>query len=290
MSREAAMAIATGNPAPPPLAEAPAQAAEQKPVDLDSTRFNHLAKKEAEIVKQREETKRERELLSAELEKYKPIFSKREQIEKLRESDPIAAMRMDGYNEAQIMNFLAAAEDTSTPEERARRAAQEEIKKFQDDQARIAKENQERLNTQTLDNFRKMITQTVTADKEKYEYCNHYGEVAEQLIFDTVDEVLKKDGVVISTQEAADLVETYYEEEDRAMSGLKKRTPREELMAKLSQPTPEAPLKAEVSARPTTPSKTLNSKAVATAASQITRKESPEEKRQRLIERLKNGG
>lgn len=252
---------------------------------MESTRFAHLAKKEAELVKQRAEFKKEQETLTSEREKMKEIHQKLQQFEDMRVKDPVAALKLAGFSETDLFNFIAQAEDKSTPEEKAVRAAQAEIKKFQDEQAKKEKDAEEKRNAEAIDKFRKDISGHVASDKDKYEYCNYNGPLAEELIYETVAAVLEDSKELISVQEAAEMVESFYEEQDKAMATLKKRQPKVE-----ATPAPEAkeePLKSQVAARPTTPSKTLSSKTTATVGSTtIPRKETPQEKRDCLIQKL----
>lgn len=292
MSRDSAMAALTGAPPPAAPAESPGLAAvptNEPPKDLDSTRFANLARKEAEIVKQREAMKvRETELMTRE-EKTKAIENKWKEFEDLKAKDQVAAMKMAGFSDTDLVNFLAAHEDNSTPEEKAAKAAQTEIQKFKDEQAAQAKEAKAKENTQVIDRFKKQITEHVTGDKDKYEYINHHGPMAEELILEWVSEVLNDPQQPPSEnilQEAADTIEAFYEESDQAMSVLKKRQPK---------PAPEAeapkdePLRAEVSSRQAI-GKTLSNKTVATTAGAIPKRETPSQKRERLIEKLRNGG
>lgn len=283
MSHESALALATGqSPTPPPVTEqSPGLAAVAEPT-LDSTRFANLARKETEIVKQREAMKTREAELKAMEERLKPIEAKWKEFEDLKAKDQVAAMKMAGFSDTDLINFLAAHEDKSTPEEKAAKAAQSEIQKFKDEQAKIAKDNADKQNTQVIDRFKKDITAFVASDKDKYEYLNHHGALAEELIFEYVSQVHEDSNEIISLQEAADAIEAFYEESDQAMSSLKKRQPKVEVVE-----TKDEPLKAEVSPRP---SKTLSNRTVASAAATIPRNETPSQKRERLIEKLRNGG
>lgn len=270
-----------GNPGLQPVPEAPKQEA------LESTRFAHLAKKEVELQKQRESFKKEQESLTQEREKMKAIHKKLQDFDEMKLKDPVAALKLAGFTETDLFNFIAAAEDNSTPEQKATKAAQAEINKFKEEQSKKEQEAQTKRNTEVLDSFRKDIQKQIASDKDKYEYCNYNGPLAEELIYETVAAVLEESKEVISVQEAAEMVESYYEEQDKAMSNLKKRKPKEP--ETVIQPQDE-PLRAQVSPRPSTPSKTLSSKTTASVASTVTRKETHAEKRQRLIETLGNLG
>lgn len=310
MGKEQAMAmISTPTPGPvidgaagaltasAPVADTASEAqAPETPKEglIDSTRFSHLAKKESELVKQREVFKKEQETLHAEKEKMKEIQAQITEFESTKQKDPVAALKILGFTETDIMNFLAAQEDNSTPEEKATKAAQKEIQAFRDEQSKEKQAAQEKQNEVIITNFKKDITKHVQADSEKYEYCAHHGPAADALIYETFNRIIKDTPEITKEegwyskllQETTDIVENYYEEEDKRMSTLKKRQPKIDALLDAAPPK-EAPLKAELSPRP----KTLSNQISATVASTtVKRNETPAEKRARLIETVRNGG
>jgi hypothetical protein len=293
MSKEAALAIMTGAPAPAPVAEVTTQSpglAEAPPVEtpkpqeLDSTRFKHLAAKEAEIVKMREEAKRERELIAQERAKLEPAKKEWETFMELKEKDKIAAIKSMGFTDTDILNAFAAVEDTMTPEQKAAKAAQDEIQKFRDEQAAAQAKAQQETNERVLQKFKEDVDAFVTTNKDKYEYINFNGQIGQELVKDTIAAILEESKELISIEEASDLVEAYYEDLDKKMATLKKRNPTPVEAAPV-EPVKEEPLRAEVNPRPAPP-KTLSNKVNATVAATVTRKETPNEKRQRLIRQL----
>lgn len=194
-----------------------------EPKGLDSTKFVELSKKEIQLVKDRDAFKKERE----EFEKVRaPLMAGNDRLLKfdnLLKKDPIEAMKFAGFSETDLINFLAAGEDKSTPEEKAVRLAQEEIKKFKDEQTNEKTKLQEEQETKTITKFKDDILKFTSSQSEKYEYCNFYGDQAQELIYDTVSAVLNDSAEVISIEEATNLVENYYEEQDKLMNTLKKR-------------------------------------------------------------------
>ena len=301
MSKEAAMSALqatiptqTSTPGGSPGLQPDPAAAGGTPTkaEMDSTRFAHIAKKEAELVKQRDTFKKEHETFLQEKEKMREIQKQLNDFNETKAKDPVAAMKLLGFSETDLFNFLAAQEDNIPPEERAAKAAQSEIQKFRDEQAAKEQEAINKRNDSVVSQFKQDISKTVLSDKDKYEYCNYNGPLAEELIYETVAQVYEldlktnPDALPITAQEAADMVESYYEEEDKAMSILKKR-----------QPKPSEEVKEPVKADPTPaanaykqPPKTLSSKTAATVASTITRKETHAEKRARLANKLANLG
>lgn len=258
------------------------------PKDLESTRFSHLAKKESALVKEREALRNEKKEFEAQREKLVAAEKRLQEFDQLKEKDAIAAMKFAGFSDTDIMNYFASMEDKSTPEEKAAKAAQSEIQKFKDEQAKIQQEAQDKKNSEVITKFKSDISKHLASDKDKYEYCNFNGVIAEELILETVYQVLEDTQEVISIDEAAQMVEEYYEGLDKQMSTLKKRQPKEAVEHAKQQ---VEMLKAEVSpGMPNKSSKTLSNKATVTVANTIPKVETRQQKRDRLIQKLANGG
>ena len=86
------------------------------------------------------------------------------------------------------------------------------------------------------------------------------------------------------------MVESFYEEQDKAMNNLKKRQPK----APPAPPPSKEPVRTRTVSKPQTPPltppRTLNGRATATMASNTQMSETFAQKRERLIEKLRNGG
>lgn len=277
MSHESALAAAAPTPVAP--VEAPIEGA--APTEIESTRFAHLTKKETELQKQREEYKKEREALTAEKTKLTEVQKQLEAYEKAKTTDPVAALKLLGFSEKDVQAYMDALANPGTPEEKARKAVQDELQRFKDEQAKQEASVTEKRNAEAIASFKKDIGSVVASDKDKYEFCNYYGALAEELIYETVSAVLQESGDLIPASEAADMVEQYYEEQAKAMKALKKLQAKEEVAEeKLVAKIPEATKSA--------PAKTLTAKTTATTASTtITKKETSSEKRERLIKMLR---
>jgi hypothetical protein len=313
MSKEAAMALATGqpvaqvnpslitgdmggtvNPELTPTETPPA--AQQVKETIDSDRFAMIAKKEAKLVKEREEFKKEQTAIQEERAKLKAYVDKIEAFEAKRKADPIAALKDIGFTDTEIYNALAEGggeKKEPTTEEIARAAAAEEVTKFKTEQEKIAAEAQKAKEQSLVTEYTTKISSAIKANPEKYEYSNYYGKVAEELAVEFATENVKLNGELLSPEEVAEAIEAYYEEQDKAMSQLKKRQPKE------TTPGPTGTIKTEpartrtvvppVGAPPPAPSKTLTNKATATVASTVARRETHEQKKERLIAALKAG-
>jgi len=254
-------------------------------VELDSTRFNLLAKKEAEIQRERESYKKDREAYNADLAKLKGVQEQIATFEKLRETDKIAAIKSLGFSDTDLINLFASLEDNSTPEEKAQRAAQKTIDEFKKEQADNQTKAQQEANKRVLESFNRSIVNEFKRDPEKYEYCNYYGEIAQALVESTATQIIESGGELpfkngqVDYTALVEMVENYYESEDKAMNSLKKRAPKETTTAPIE---PVEQLKPEVSSRPRP---TLSSKTSQTIASTTPKpvNETPDQKKQRLI-------
>lgn len=306
MSKEAALAFATGSPVPvpanPSIIGTPPPAA-PPPVDMESARFAAHAKKEADLVKRQQLHKAELEDFQKRKTQVDDILKRRDQFEDTRKKDPVEALKLIGFSEQEIFNFLAAQEKKElTPQEiaqtEAQKAAKEEADKLRkelaDEKAKNIASNDQAL----LGEYRSGLAQTVEANKEKFEYCAHYGPIAVDLAYRTVLQVVEDSkGTDIPTpEEAMQMIEDMYEEEDKALMSLKKRQSHSgisEVPAKPSQersrvvstpPGSTAPPPPIVRTRPLS-----NAARPTTAAATRTIKETPAQKRERLIAALRRG-
>lgn len=280
MSKEAAMAIATGTPviaeAPPITTQTPLAS---EPVSLESTRFAQFAKKEAQLVKEREAMKLERA-------KYDEVNKKVQAFEDKRKTDPVAALRDVGFSETEIFNFLAAETDAkekaSNPEEIARRVAQEELKKRDDEQSKNAQTAQEKKNAEIIDTYKKSITDVIKNGADKFKANTHFGPVAEEMAFLVAEEAVKAGDDAPSAQEAAEIVEEYYKMQYEDLKTLFEP----KVQAKVEAPVAQDKTKTLAPMLQHNKPKTITNQVVATTASTIQKKESRSEKRERLMRQL----
>lgn len=260
---------------------------------LDSDAAAIMARKEAKFVRERNEWNKTRDIEKAEIEdlkkKLKDPYDKIQAFEAKRKEDPIAALKEIGFTETEIFNFLSSQEKKElTPEDIARAAAQEELGKYKDEQAKLLAEAEKLRDDGIISKFQETISKTIKADSDKYEYIAFYGTEAEDLVFKTVNSVLKDEGKLIDLKEALELVENYYEEQDKAMSSIKKRQPKEALSPGLA-PAPERTRTITPPVGNNPPSKTITNRLSPTASSTVKRAETHEQKKARLIDALKRG-
>ncbi len=299
MSKEAAMAMLTGSPAPAaPSPEIPvAPEAQAAPEPLKSTQFNAFAKKEAELVRQRQALSAERKTLEEASRQYQEFQLKKKE-------DPIAAMKMLGFSETDIFNYMANQQPVElTSEEKAVQAAQkaadERIKAFEDAQMKKEQDFQATQDKQAIATFQSEIAKVMQTNAEKFEYCAHYGEEAQDLAYELTAAVFKESEgkELLKPNEALEMAENYYEEKDKAMSGIRKRQPPK---AEVAPPapaersrtvTPGYPNQKMDQPKPTiSKTRTLTNAATSTVAStRYAGNETRTQKRERLMDRLRNG-
>ena len=307
MSKESAMTLATSavtEAVPTEVTTPPSTTPVDEPAKLDSDRFAAVARQEARIVKERLELKKQLAEAQELKSKLQDPYDKIQRFEQLRAKDPIAAMKEIGFTETDIFNFMANKEEPKEPSaaEIAAKVATDELNKYKLEQKKLAEEAQFAQDKAAIDRYKKGVAEQIEREKDKYEYTAFYGAEAQDLIFDTIKELVTK-GVKWDLKSVLDDVEWYYEEEDKAKNVLKKRQSNGQPTA---QPSGQEPLKAEVKPGLNAPvrtrsvtsaqdivtpaPKTLTNKIAPTAtATMATRNETREQKRARLIEALRTG-
>ncbi len=286
--------------APVEPAKAPTEAPKK---DLDSTRFTQIAKKEAALVKERESFKKELQAFKVqeqEIAKYKEAWKMVNEIAELQKVDEIAAMRKAGFNDANIMNLLSQTQENVSPEERAAKMAKAEVDKYRIEQEakekerdRINQESKKLENDRTIAKFKDDIGNVIKLNADKYEYCNYHGDSAKELVYNTISAILEDSNEMISTDEAAQLVEDWYEEQDKAMESLKKRgkyrappkAKEPEMTQTQVKPISSTRVEAKDFASNKAPVKTLSNKINSSATSFNTQSLTPEQNKQRVIDK-----
>lgn len=286
MSKESAMALMNGTPAPVEVVAPAAPVTEVAPTkEVDSDRFARLAAKEARLVKEREGFKTEQQRLLDERKGLEEVQAKIKHFEELKKTDPVQALKDIGFTEDDMFNFLSGkVKEELTPEQKAEAAAQAAIKKFEDAQEAKAKKEQEDAYDQSIKSFKGEIKSAIAKETETYEFLNYQGALGEELVYETILEIYKIDKEILpheAMKEALELAESFYEEEAKKMMMLKKLAPKVEATpAKVEEP--KAPVKPSIA-----PS--LTNKVTTTIASTVPRPETRAEKRARLEEQLRAG-
>lgn len=306
MSKESAMAVLTGNPVPPPQISTPNGATPpQLPSEtLKSDPFSKLARKEEQILREKQTLKSEREAFQKDRDQVLEAKKKYDEYLVKKQTDPIEAMKMLGFSETDIFNYIANQTPAElSPEEKAIQAAEKaadaRLKAFEDAQVKKQQEAQSQINKELLQGFRNDIKKTIDSNKDHLEYCSYYGKEAENLAYEISTQVVtrSKGTDFVDAKEALQMAEDYYEERDKEMARLKKRQSQVSTFAKASPPVSTERTRTlsngPVSEAPKpaiTKTRTLHNGATSTVAStRQTRTETRDQKRDRLIEALKNG-
>lgn len=220
MSKETAMTILAGTETAPLPAE-PAPAVTQPPVDLDSTRFAKLAKKEAEIVKKNKAA-------DEQLAKLKIYNDKIEAWNKKKETNRVEAL-MDltkdlGFEETDLVNWLAEGEKVEAPEEKYARIAKESAEKAlandRELQAKAVAEEKVKTDKLAVDNYRVSLVKYAEEHKEQYPWINYWGKNAQKEAYDSVIETLRltKGEYMPTVDEVFSALELSYESRFEDMS------------------------------------------------------------------------
>jgi hypothetical protein len=300
MSKDSAMAALTGTPALPPTTSPITADVPSQPVaasDLQSTPFARMANKEAEIVRQRNELKREQALISSEKEQIQKIKQQYDEYQTTKSKDPVAALKMLGFNEADIFNYMAASQPAElSPEQRAAKAAEEatqaKLTEFEKAQASRLETQQRESDKNLIQGYRSEVSKVVKSDPEEFRYCNYFGPAADAQIYEYVKAVANTEGIAISPKQAAVEIEQYYREQDEAMDKIRRKpAPVEASKPPERSRTLSPGFPGTEQPKPTiTKTRTLHNATTSTvAATRLNRNETRDQKRERLVEALRNG-
>lgn len=301
MSKESALATVAA-PAAPAATESPVtNPAVPQP---DAARFAALARKEAQIVRDRETFKKEQAAHVEEKARVQAVLKKAQEFEDLRKTDRIGALKAIGLTDNDIFELLADQEPPkqATPEERAAKAAETaveaKIKAFQDGEKKKQEQAEQDRDKKIVANFKSEMGNFIEKNKDTYEFCAFHGDAAQEMAYEIVVEGLRSSNgeELIDMKEAIEMVEQYYEEQDEAMSALKKRQAK-------NAPAPEPVNAGPVRSRTVTPgdpnyrqaptiqrTRTLSNDARPNAAAVAPKNETRDQKRERLISQIRTHG
>lgn len=313
MSKEAAMAMLTGQPVTQVnhslitgdmnavseqpetrLPEAPAVSDNAK-ITIPSDREAMLVKKEAKIVREREEYKRELALMQQEKQKIMEINTQYQAFLEKKKTDPVAALKDLEFTEADLFNFMAGQEKKEpTMEELAEAAATRKMSEWEEKQAKLAQEVSQKQDEVTLTKYETNIQSVYKSDPDKYELSLYYPErTKEYSMWVATEHILKDGNDPLKPHEVADIVEAMYEGELERMKNLKKMKNHEAQMLQDPSVVKQEPVRTRTlqtnGVVQTQAPKTITNKATATLASRVVRQETSEQKRARLIDKLRNG-
>src|SRR5580658_1141547 len=113
MSREAALNMAGVTQTQAPTATTQAGVASTEVTEtVDSRRLALFAKKEAQMQREREAFQKTQEEFKKQREQVDVVQKRAKEFDDLRDKDPIAALKLLGFSEADIFNFMAQGEKT----------------------------------------------------------------------------------------------------------------------------------------------------------------------------------
>ena len=223
--------------------------AEQPRLAEGANRFAFLAKKEAAIVRQRQELKAQFDALNSQKSELDKLRSEIDQVKGRKasyRSNPLAALEDAGLSYKELTDFILNNNTVST--ESQIKALQDKIDEVEQARQREAKERDEyskrqaaEREVQVIAEFKNEISNFISSKKDDYELTNLYE--SSDLVYDTVEAYFEKTSKVLSIPEACQLVETYLEKQVEKSLQTKKlgsrfQKPAEETIAKSD---PQAP-------------------------------------------------
>lgn len=317
MSKEAAMAMMTGQPTtqvnpsiltgdmPPAATPAdlnPSVIDPAQKLKLESDRAAIYARKEARLQKEREEFNQKQVAFEKERVEAKSLLDRMSAFESKRKENPVQALKDIGFSETEIFNFMAEGNGTPkelSAEELAAKIVDEKLSDYDKKQVEAQTLAQKARDDGLISNHKKAIATTIETNKEKYEYVHFQGAVGQELVEDIINQVLNVEDVLIPYAEACQMAEDYYEGQYDEMSKLKKRqvaqanaaAVEEKAQLTQGQKTSRTRTITDYKGEPVkqaTP-RTLTNRTTATVSSTRSLNETPEQKRERLISKLRNG-
>lgn len=202
----------------------PTEAAPEVPkAGEGANRFAFLAKKEAAIVRQRNELKAQMQALESQRSELDKLRQEIESVKGRRSSyktNPLAALEDAGLSYKELTDFILNNQQIS-PEQKLK--ALEE--KFEDKISRLEaqREEERKLAEQreaerqaqreqaVIEEFKTEIGSYVAKNKDQFELTHLYD--SSDLVYDTVEAYYEQSGKVLSIPEACELVEKYLEKQ-----------------------------------------------------------------------------
>jgi hypothetical protein len=259
--------------------------------EMQSSRLAVFAKKEAQIQREREALKAEREAYLQEKAQADEYLRRGREFDEIAKQDKIKALRLIGWSDEDIINVIADVQTKQTdPIEEARRVAAEEAKKLRDEIAQEKAQAEQTRNAQLISRLKSDISETIKQKADQYEFCAYEGVEAQEQVYEIILENLKLNNELLSVDEALEMAEEFYENKARGMQALKKLQAKQAAEQEaVTQPIATQTTRTTAT-QPQSKPKTLTNAATATTSGIINRRETPSEKKERLIKALMNGG
>ena len=223
----------------PPVTETPPATPKN---DEMSAKFAALAKKERYVRMTHQSIKAKESALA---ERERQIAEREKAWEEEFKVSPLEAIKKRGYSYQDLTNAalndgkLSPETEIKNVRQDIERLRQEQAEKEKQslEQARLAAEQQTK---ETIDTFKESLKGFLTSNPEKYELTNRW-DANGDLVFQTIEEHFNRTQKVMSKEEAADLVEQYFETELEETSKTKKfQSKFGQALKKEEQPKPKS--------------------------------------------------
>ena len=189
------------------------------PQERVSDRFSFLAKKEAGIVRQRQELKSQMQSIAAqkaEMDQLRQQLDQANQRKGSYKTNPLAVLEDHGLSYKELTDYILNNNTVST--ESQIKAIQEKLEESEKRRELDRRESLEREQqraaaheAQVIQEFKGEIGSYLQRESDKFELTNLYDSA--DLVYDTVEEYFAKTNKVLSIPEACDLVEAYLEKQ-----------------------------------------------------------------------------
>jgi hypothetical protein len=220
------------------------KAAEPAPVETPKTEAEPaLSPKFAALAKKAKQAYQAQERLKAE---KASIESQRKEIDQFNKykteatSNPLKALEALGWKYDDLVNYVLNDQKPTESQQISKVQAEiEALRKEQADKERLSVEREQqaaqRQFEETINAFKEKVTEHVSGNADKYELIAATD--SQELIFDTIEEYFNKTGKIMAIDKAAELVESYLENEAEEKI-LKSKKFQSKLAPKKDEPQP----------------------------------------------------
>jgi len=204
-----------------PAAEAAPAPVPEKPKERASDKFAALARKEAEVYRRQQAVKQQQAEIARQAEEIRAF----QEMKRQAVMNPVEALKQLGLTYEQVTEYLMN-DNRPTPSAEVMSLKQEldEFKRQQQsEQRRLLEEQRSRMEAehqQTVEQFRSEVSDYIAEHAETYELTALYGGAS--LVSDVIEEHFKQTQKLMTTAEAAKLVEEHYEDLARKAQATKK--------------------------------------------------------------------
>lgn len=206
-----------------------------------SPQFVALARKEKALRSQSQALKAREDALKAKETEYESNYIPKSKLTERFKSDPVGLMQEHGLSYDQLTHLIL---NQPSAQDQSLQKLQAELQELRDAQANAAKQSEElqkRNYEQAVNQIRNEAKLMIASDPS-FETIKETG--SEEAVVELIKETFDKDGIVMSTEDAAKEVEEYLVEEALKYAQLKK------VQARLNPPTTGEALKQQINEKP----------------------------------------